>query len=183
MVMSEPDLLSIAGRQHGYFTTAQAEAAGISRRALVGRERKGLLQRAAFGLYRLPQFPTDPLDELYALQAIAPGATFSHETALQLYALADILPRTIHMTVRPEAGLKPRPGITIHRSRIAPEDRILRDDLWLTSPRRTLADCARLGVDPDQLLAALAEARDRGLLAVDDRHDLARLYPYSNVLR
>jgi predicted transcriptional regulator of viral defense system len=181
--MSDPELLVIAGRQHGYFTTAQAEAAGISRRALVGRRRKGLLERAAFGLYRLPQFPASPLDELYALQAIAPGATFSHETALQLYVLADILPRTIHVTVGPEAGLKPRPGVTIHRSRIAAEDRILRDDLWLTSVRRTLVDCARLGVDPDQLLAALGEAHDRGLLAAVDRHDLARLYPYSTVLR
>lgn len=181
--MSESILLALAGRQHGYFTTAQAEAAGISRRALVGRRQNGLVERTAFGLYRLPQFPTSPLDELYALQAIAPSATFSHETALQLHALADTLSRTIHLTVAPGSGLKRRPGVTIHRSRLAPDERVLRDDLWLTSARRTLADCARIGSDPDQLLAALDEARDRGLLTVDDRRDLARRYPYSRVLR
>ncbi len=181
--MSDAELLTLAGRQHGYFTTAQAEAAGISRRALLGRHRKGLLERAAFGLYRLPQFPASPLDELYALQAIAPAATFSHETALQLYGLSDVLPTTIHLTVAPASGLKPRSGVTIHRSRIEPGDRILRDDLWLTSPRRTLADCARIGSDPEQLLAALAEGRERGMLARNDLQSLAPIYPFSSVLR
>jgi predicted transcriptional regulator of viral defense system len=177
--MSEADLLAAAGRQHGYFTTSQAEAAGVSRRALVGRLRKGLLERAAFGLYRLPQYPVGPLDDLYALQAVAPSATFSHETALQLLALADILPRTIHLTVDPRSGLKPRPGVSIHRSRIEPHERVLRDDLWLTSARRTLADCARLGTDPDQLVAAFENAIERGLLTTTDRQELARTYPYS----
>jgi predicted transcriptional regulator of viral defense system len=181
--MSQAELLTLAGSQHGYFTTAQAEAAGISRRALLGRHRKGLLERSAFGLYRLPQFPPGPLDELYALQAIAPAATFSHETALQLYGLSDVLPKTIHLTVAPESGLKPRAGVTIHRSRIGPDDRILRDDLWLTSLRRTLADCARIGTDAEQLLAALTEGRDRGLLTPDDLPSLAPLYPFSSALR
>ena len=35
--MSDSQLLELAGQLHGYFTTAQAEAARISRRALVGR--------------------------------------------------------------------------------------------------------------------------------------------------
>jgi predicted transcriptional regulator of viral defense system len=183
MVMSESDLLTLAGSQHGYFTTAQAEAAGISRRALFGRHRKGLLERTAFGLYRLPQFPPGPRDELYALQAIAPRATFSHETALQLFELSDVLPRTIHLTVAPESGFKPRTGVSIHRSRIQPDERILRDDLWLTSPRRTLIDCARIGTDAEQLVAALAEGRDRGLLTRDDLRGLALIYPYAGVLR
>jgi predicted transcriptional regulator of viral defense system len=181
--MSEADLLTLAGRQHGYFTTAQAGAAGISRRALVGRHKAARLEHAAFGLYRLPQFPDGPLDELYALQVIAPGGAFSHETALERYALADVLPRTIHLTIPPESGLKPRPRLTIHRSRIEPCDRILRDDLWLTSLRRTLADCARTGTDPDQLLAALEEGRNRGLLSRDDLLILARVHPFSGVLR
>ena len=116
------------------------------------------------------------------MQAIAPGATFSHETALQLYGLSDVLPTTIHLTVAPESGLKPRPGVTIHRSRMESDDRILRDDLWLTSLRRTLADCARIGTDAEQLLAALAEGRDRGMLTPDDLLDLTPLYPFSSAL-
>src|SRR5689334_19936502 len=130
--MSERELLELAGQQHGFFTTAQASAAGISRRALVGRLHRGLVERERHGVYRLPQYPPTPRDELYAIQAAAPSATFSHDTALEIYGLSDVLPRTIHLTMAPTSGLKPRPGITIHRSRIAPGDRVLRDDLWLT---------------------------------------------------
>jgi len=180
--MAEIDLLTLAGRQHGYFTTAQAQAAGISRRALAGRHQRGLVERAAFGLYRLPQFPASPRDELYGLQTVAPSATFSHDTALELYGLTDLLARTIHLTVAPESGLKPRRGITIHRSRIEPRDRTFRDDLWLTSLPRTLVDCARIGTDAEQLLLALREGRERGLLSERDLERLAPLYPFSSVL-
>ena len=181
--MSDGQLLEVAGQQHGYFTTAQAEAAGISRRALVGRRRKGLIERAAHGLYRLRQYPPTPRDEYYALQAGAPAATFSHDTALELYGFSDVLPSTIHLTVPPSSGLKPRRVITIHRSKLDPRDRVLRDDLWLTSLSRTLLDCARLGTDAEQLLAALEAGRERGLLGRDALVRLANTYPYAGRVR
>ena len=177
--MSDGELLEVAGQQHGYFTTAQAEAAGISRRALVGRLRKGVIERAYHGLYRLRQYPPTPRDEFYAFQASAPGATFSHDTALEFYGLSDVLATTIHVTVPPSSGLKPRPGLTIHRSRIDPRDRVLRDDLWLTSVARTLLDCARLGTDAEQLLAALEAGRERGLLGRDALARLTNTYPFA----
>jgi predicted transcriptional regulator of viral defense system len=177
--MSDVDLLELAGHQHGYFTTAQAETAGISRRALVGREHRGLIERAAHGLYRLRQYPMTSMDNFYALQASVPAATFSHDTALELYALSDVLPTTIHVTVPPESGLKPRPGITVHRSRIDPRDRTLRDDLWLTSLARTLLDCARAGTDAEQLLAALAAGRELGLLPPETLARLDGVCPFA----
>ena len=180
--MSEIALLELAGQQHGYFTTAQAESAGVSRRALAGRQRKGLLERTSHGTYRLPQYPPSPRDEFYALQTSAPGATFSHETALGFFDLSDVLPTTIHVTVDPSSGLKPRRGVTIHRSRIEPRDRVLRDDLWLTSLPRTLLDCARLGTDAEQLLGALEAGRERGLLGGDDLKRLSRTYPFEGTL-
>jgi hypothetical protein len=83
------------------------------------------------------------------------------------------------VTVPPSSGLKPRPGVTIHRSKIAPLDRVLRDDLWLTSLPRTLLDCARLGTDPEQLLAALEAGRERGLLGPDALARLTNTYPFA----
>lgn len=180
--MSEIDLLELAGQQHGYFTTAQAEVAGVSRRALVGRQRKGLLDRTFFGTYRLRQYMSGPRDEFYALQTSAPEATFSHETALEFYELSDVLPTTIHVTMAPSSGLKPRRGVTIHRSRIEPNDRVLRDDLWLTSLPRTLLDCARLGTDSEQLLVALETGRERGLLGRDDLERLWHTFPFMGAL-
>ena len=176
--MSDGGLLETAGYQHGYFTTGQAAAAGISRRALVGREGRGVIERIAYGLYRLRQFPVTPRDDFYALQTRVPAGTFSHDTALELLDVSDVLPRTIHLTVPTASGLKPRPGITIHRSDIEASDRILRDDLWITGLARTLLDCARAGTDAEQLLTAMAAGRERGLLGPRDQERLAAVYPF-----
>lgn len=181
--MSDSQLLELAGQQHGYFTTAQAEAAGISRRALVGRLLRGLIERDSRGVYRFTQYPPTPRDEFYAFQASAPGATFSHDTALEFYGLSDVLPTTIYVTVPPSSGLKPRPGITIHRSKLDPRDRVLRDDLWLTSLPRTLLDCARRGTDSGQLLAALEAGCERGLLGRDALARLTSTYPFMGRIR
>ena len=177
--MAESDLLHLAAAQHGYFSTAQAAAAGISRRALVDRVRRGVLERVAHGVYRQAGTPASHLDSFYAFSVEAPSATFSHDTALELFGVSYVLSRTVHVTVPPGSGLKPRPGLTIHRSAIAPSERMLRDGVWVTSFARTLADCARGGTDPDQLIAALAEGRERAMLAAHDVARLRRQYPFT----
>ncbi|HEY3547464.1 MAG TPA: type IV toxin-antitoxin system AbiEi family antitoxin domain-containing protein [Propionicimonas sp.] len=177
--MNESDLLQLAAAQHGYFSTSQAAAAGISRRALVDRVRRGVIERAAHGVYRLSGTPATQLDSFYAFSVEAPSATFSHDTALELYGVSDVLPRTVHVTVPPGSGLKPRRGYTIHRSVLAPSERVLRDGVWVTSLVRTLTDCAKGGTDPEQLLAALSEGRERALLTPDDISRLRRRYPFT----
>jgi predicted transcriptional regulator of viral defense system len=179
--MDESELLRLVAAQHGYFSTAQAAAAGISRRALVDRVRRGVIERAAHGVYRLCGAPATQLDSFYAFSVAAPSATFSHDTALELYGVSDVLPRMVHVTVPPGSGLKRRPGNTIHRSVIAPAERVIRDGVWVTSLVRTLADCAKSGTDPEQLLAALSEGRERGMLTPDDITRLRRLYPFTAV--
>lgn len=167
--MSYADLLQLAGAQHGYFTTRQAAACGLSRRALLHRARIGELRHAAHGLWRLSMWPDGPNDELYALQAIAPFGTFSHETALALLGIGDFIPSEIHMTIPESSRMSPRPGLRLHRSRHGAErERILRDDLWISPPARALTDAARAGADPDQLREAAREARQRGLLRSAD---------------
>ncbi len=167
--MSWEDLLTIAAAQRGYFRSAQAAEHGISRRALTWRAEHGSAERIEYGLYRLPHWPIDPNDDLYALQARAPFGTFSHETALSLLGLSDIIPAVIHFTIPEASRLRSRPGIRLHRSRHgAGTDRILRDGLWVSTPRRALIESARTGADPDQLLAAARDAKERALLTPDD---------------
>ena len=98
---------------------------------------------------------------------------------MQPYGLSDLLPRTTHFTVPPGTGFKPRPGLTIHHMRLTDDERVLRDGLWLTSLPGTLLDAARAGTDPDQLLAAAHDARDRALLSPAAIARLASRYPYS----
>lgn len=167
--MSNADLLRIAGEQHGYFTTRQAAECGLSRRALLHRAHIGELDHAAHGLWRLSMWPADPNDELYALQTIAPFGTFSHETALSLLGLGDLIPSEIHMTIPESSRLAARPGLRLHRSRLgAEQERLRRDGLWVSTPLQALKDAAQSGVDPDHLRAAVREATGRGFLRPSD---------------
>lgn len=178
--MSWEDLLATAATQHGFFTTEQAAEHGISRRALTWRAQHGSAVRIAQGLYRLPHWPIDADDELYALQALAPFGTFSHDTALTLIGLSDIIPSTIHFTIPERSRLRPRAGVTLHRSRhTAMTDRTLRDGLWVSTARRALLDAARQGADPDQLISAARDARQRAMLTPDDVAELRRHAPFA----
>ena len=178
--MSWEDLLVTAATQHGYFTTAQAAENGISRRALTWRTGHGSAERVGHGLYRLPHWPVDAADELHAMQTLAPFGTFSHQTALTLLGLSDIIPSTIHFTIPETSRLRSRAGITLHRSRHgAVADRTLRDGLWVSTARRALIDAARAGADPDQLVSAAHEARERAMLTRDDLAALRRQPPFS----
>lgn len=173
--MSWKDLLAAAAAQHGYFTTAQAAQHGVSRRALTWRAQNGSAERIAHGLYRLPHWPITPDDELYALQALAPFGTFSHDTALTLLGLTDIIPSTIHFTIPETSRLRSRPGVTLHRSRDgSTTDRALRDGLWVSTAGRALFDAARGGAGPDQLVTAARDARERAMLTADDLAELRR---------
>lgn len=178
--MSWEDLLATAAAQHGYFTTEQAAGHGISRRALTWRAQRGSAERIAHRLYRLPHWPPDPSDELYALQAVAPFGTFSHDTALTLLGLTDIIPSTIHFTIPETSRLRSRPGVTLHRSRHgAMTDRTLREGLWVSTARRALLDAAGEGADPDQLVSAARDAHARAMLTPADLAELRRKAPFA----
>ena len=167
--MSWDELLAIAGSQHGYFTARQAVELGISRRALAWRAARAFVERHGYGLYRLAHWPIEANDDLYELQARAPFGTFSHETALTLLGLSDIIPRAIHITIPESSRLGPRLGVRFHRSRhLADRDRIFRDGLWVSSAPRALQDSARIGSDPDQLLEAARDAKARAMLTNED---------------
>jgi predicted transcriptional regulator of viral defense system len=173
--MSWDDLLAAAAAQHGFFTTQQAAEHGISRRALTWRAQHGSAERIAHGLYHLPHWPNGADDELYALQALAPFGTFSHDTALTLLRLTDIIPSTVHFTIPETSRLRPRPGVRLHRSRHgAMTDRTLRDGLWVSTARRALLDAAREGADPDQLVSAARDGRLRAMFPPDDLAELRR---------
>ena len=175
--MSGQDLFALAALQRGYFTTAQAGAHGLSRRALPRRASNGQIEHVAYGLWRLTHWPIGPDDELYALQALAPFGTFSHETALLLHGLSDLIPSAIHLTIPESSRLSRRSGVRLHRSRTGAErERVLRDGLWVSTPVRALLDSARIGSDPDQLIEAARQAQSRGLLSAAD---LARLSAHS----
>ena len=121
----------------------------------------------AHGLYRLRDYPSSPREEIVAAWLrVGPDALVSHQSALELLDLADIIPDAIHVTVpRARRSLSRPPGAAIHTTTrpIAPGDVIVRGGIRLTAPARTIADVAQVGLAPDQVVRAAREALDRGL--------------------
>jgi predicted transcriptional regulator of viral defense system len=159
-------LFGIASEQAGYFTTAQAHDAGFSSPLIRHHVRTGRFTHVARGLYRLRDYPSTPREEvLAAWLRLAPKAVVSHESALDILGLSDVIPDAIHMTVpRTFRKVTSLPGVTVHTT-IRPvrrSDIVNRDGVRLTNAARTIADVAEAGMAPDQVERAVRSAIERG---------------------
>lgn len=166
-------LFEIAAGQAGYFTTKQAAGAGYSTHLLRKHIHAGRVTRAQRGIYRLVHFPASEHEELVTAWLWSEQAgIISHQTALALHGLSDVLPAHIHLTL-PAAWSKRRfrvpPDVVLHHADLAPDDRAWFGAVPITSPRRTLVDCASAALSPDVLRQASQQALRRGLVA---RHEL-----------
>src|SRR5438034_3501563 len=117
---SRPDLRGLetqAYEQHGYFTTDQARAHGVSSQLINHHTRNGRFESVRRGLYRLRGFPTSEHDEMRE-KWMAVGmekAVLSHESALALLDLSDNIPDQVHLLVpRRYRGLRRPPGVVLH---------------------------------------------------------------------
>ena len=91
-----PNELRQALQNNGTVTTAQANAFSVSNEHLRLLVKKGELERAAFGIYILPD---ELADEMYIAQLQRPKIIYSHETALYLHGLTDRDPVNYSVTV------------------------------------------------------------------------------------
>jgi predicted transcriptional regulator of viral defense system len=94
-------------------------------------------------------------------------AVVSHESALELLGLSDVVPATIHVLVpRDRRWVHPLPGVTVHTTThpLAPEEIVTRQGIRLTAPMRTILDVAEAGTAPEQVILAVEQARARGLV-------------------
>ena len=98
-------LYRIAESQVGLFTTKQAKAIGYTENNFPHYIRTGSWIRAYRGIYRLARFPEAEHSQLvlWSLwsrnRADTPQAVYSHETALRIHDLSDIMPARLHITV------------------------------------------------------------------------------------
>jgi len=156
-------LYAIAEPKAGYFTTSEAASAGYSRSLLAHHVRSGMLDRVQHGVYRLRRFPESPRADLIIAQLRAgAGAAISHESALEVYDLSDVLPADVHVTV-PRTASRRRHGVRLHTSPLRFEDVTTRDGVTVTTVERTIADVARSGLPDTLVLQAIEQALERGL--------------------
>lgn len=169
---SKPDhqcLLQVATGQHGYFTSAQAALCGFSRSLLSHQTKAGRYLRIYRGLYRLRDYPSYPREGVVAawLAVGKETSVVSHESALDLLELSDVLPHAIHLSVsRSRRNLPDLPGVRIHTTMrpLTPRDIVIHDGIRITSAGRTILDAAEIGTSPEQVEMAIFQAMERGLI-------------------
>lgn len=161
-------LYETAEAQSGFFTAQQAHAAGYSPRLLTHHAAQHHFERWSRGIYRLVHFPqlSDAEDLIVHWLWSERSGVFSHETALQCHQLSDALPSRIYMTL-PVSWAK-------RRLRVPEVLRLSYDSIGVheveqlkgvpvTTPARTVNDCARAYVQPDLVQQAVQEGLERKL--------------------
>jgi predicted transcriptional regulator of viral defense system len=167
----QPDhecLFGVASTQQGYFTTAQARACGFDTNLISYHKQRGRFIPVLRGVYRLRDYPSSNRGDVVAawLSVGRDVAVVSHESALDLLDLSDVIPTRIHLTVprsmRYAAG---GPGVVIHTTTtpLRPEDVNHWEGVRVTSATRTILDAAEWGTSPEQIEMAIHEAISRGI--------------------
>ena len=161
-------LFELVSEQGGYFTAAQARACGFSKALLAHHAKSGRYLRVRQGLYRFREYPSSPREEVIAawLATGKEAAVVSHESALDMLGLSDVVPKVVDLTVpRARRYRSASQGVVIHTTTRAlkKSDIVIRDGVRLTAPERSIVDAAEAGTAPEQILAAVDQALDRGM--------------------
>jgi predicted transcriptional regulator of viral defense system len=169
-LVSFVNLADIAAEQWGLITTAQAEAAGSSRKALGRLAHAGMLERLTHGVYRLTGAPADPWDDLRAAWlALHPSRIagdrlgddvpelVSHRSAAALHELGDLDADRHEFTVASRRQTR-RSDIRFHRATLARSDWGVVHGLPCTSVIRTITDLAADRTDGGHLASAVRDA-------------------------
>jgi predicted transcriptional regulator of viral defense system len=156
-------LEALALAQGGYFSRGDAARHGIGRDLLYYHVRSGRFERVFPGVYRHRMALETERAELFLPWVWSDyRGVLSHETALDLYGLSDVMPNRVHLTVPPNF-VRPAPGYVLHRARLEPEEVTEYEGLPVTAPARTIVDAAAAGTGPEQIELAVRQAIARGL--------------------
>ena len=169
------ELLAIAETNDGFVTATQARLIGIKDSVLARLTQRGKLQRVARGVYRIPYFPSDRLEQyreavLWARADSGPKKiALSHETALAVYGISDANPPRVHITVPKATRLRrQRPKwVEIHRADLRSSDIETHEGLPVTSVEKTILQIAQETGRVGLARGALRDARKEGYITSD----------------
>ena len=172
------NLYDYASQQQGLFTTKQAEAAGYRRSHHSYHVKRGNWIREMRGIYRLAHYPQDDEDAQLVRWYLwtrdrndQPQGVYSHDTAIRIYEISDLMPTKLHMTVpakfRRFNALPP--AIVLWKGTVAATDITFMRGFAVTTPKRTLLDVINARHLEDYIIAqAFSEALAKGLLLPTD---------------
>lgn len=167
-------LYDMAESQAGYFAAHQARSCGFSWERLSSNVKTGQFIRIRRGIYRLNRFPASEYEDLFvAWLRTGPDSVISHESALALYDLSDVLPAEIHVIV-PRTSSRRRPDIRQHTHQLNSDEITNRNGLPVTTVIRTLADVAASNLAEEQVRLAIQESIERGLTSEEELGSYAK---------
>jgi predicted transcriptional regulator of viral defense system len=122
-------------------------------------------------VYHFRDFPFSPREDVVAawLAIGKDEAVVSHESALDLWDLGDVVPDAVHVTVsraRRSLARHPPPGAIVHTTTRPWDNGEVRrnEGIRVTSPERTILDAAEAGTQPEQIEMAIEQGLHRGWL-------------------
>lgn len=173
-------LEALAFAQGGYFNRRDAAEHGIGRDLLYYHVGSGRFERMLPGVYRYRMALATERSELFLPWVWSDyRGVLSHETALDLYGLSDVMPSRIHLTVPPNF-VRSAPGYVLHRARLEPDEVTEYEGLPVTAPARTIVDAAAAGTGPEQIELAVRQALARGLTTAGQLRSAAARRRYRN---
>ncbi len=173
-------LESLALAQGGYFDQADAREHGLGKDLVHYHVRTGRFERVYPGVYRLCSAPPAQHEDLLLAWVWSNGrGVISHESALELYGLSDVLPHRVHLTVSPSFA-RASPGYVLHRAKLNPDEMTEYEGLPATAPARTIVDAAASGTGPEQIELAVRQAIERGLATTEQVRAAAARSRYRN---
>lgn len=112
-----PQLYELAQRQRGVLSCAQLLGLGLTKDLIASRRSQGNWQRLYRGVYAVFSGEVSREAALWAAVLYAGrGAAVSHQTAAELWGLADTPSSRIHVTVPSDRRVNKNPGLVLHLS-------------------------------------------------------------------
>jgi predicted transcriptional regulator of viral defense system len=167
---TERALTEVVREQGGYFTAAQALSVGYTYRQQNYHKNRGNWMYIDHGVYRLRNYPESQHEDLIRWSFWSRNqrgefqATVSHDTALAIHELGDVMPGKIHLTVPPGFRKTVSGGCILHKARLNPHDIEHHHGFNLTTPLRTLLDAAGSPLSQDLFEGAVQDALKRGMV-------------------
>ena len=169
----EKRLYDIASLQQGYFTAYQAKKAGYSDSRFAYHVKKGNWIREGRGIYRLANYPLGERPDLVYWSLWSSNrkgevqAVFSHQTALAIHELSDVMPAKYHLTV-PKGFRRYHPlpeNLVLYFAKLEAEEVWEFEGYKVTSPERTIYDVFLDEKFSEELaIQAISDALDKGMI-------------------
>lgn len=155
--------------QGGYFTARQAFKIGYSYRSQKYNHETGEWIKTGYGLYRHSNYPTPEYPELIELYFWSrdkndnPQAVISHQSALSVHKLGDIIPAKVCFTAPKTFRKKIPENYICHKAALGKDEIEKKEGFKVTTPIKTIIDVSEK-IDLEQLEKVVIDAYQKGFI-------------------